>query len=778
MSGWPAGLVPDLATPYSYAGDGMAYLWNIQRVIEGAWFFVNERAGFPFGSNHLDFPTSDTGSYLILKLLSLLIQTSSSLHNLYFLIGFSLNAAAAFLVARTLGVSRPFSVVAGLLYTFVFFHFGRIGHLFFTWYFVAPLFFYIGFRLVSKQFVFTNSQFKLSSKLVHVFALFFLASFGIYYSLFGCLVIAVCIVLTTLLYRSWQIFREGAITLGLVILGVLLNVSPSLIYLQTQGENREGVHRLASEAELYSLKIIQLLLPRADHRLESFFKLADSYNSTFPSVNENVSASLGMVGSLGFLFLLAFIVLSPFLKTLHNNTHRASESEGYFSMPFKFQILATLCLCLLLFGTVGGFSSIFSLLVSSAIRSWNRISIFIAFISILAFLMVIDALLTKLVHQRYWRFVSICVAAFIFFLGMFDQTTKPSHMYEIENKDLVDNDREFIQALEANLPEKSAIYQLPYMAYPESGAVNALGSYDQARGHLHSKQLRWSFGGIRGREHDWFYRKLSVLPIQQQVTVVSAMGFAGIYIDRRGYLNEPPQAAQACAAFLADEVSQLKHHCLTFSELTQKINNTVQASNTVQKPMLSKDANLVFIALRSKNTSEEHESQTALANTYLQPIGYQLIDRVPVQTEGGFEEAIDFRKDDLDLPTYAAKISGTADVAIDKGERLGRWSDALTEKHVTVWLAKPLPKKFTLQLRAQAAGMNIFKPMQIKVGKQIQSLQFGKAFETKSATFETSSPIYKIEFIPADPFSPARRWGSGDTDLIAIMFQQLQIVPQ
>jgi phosphoglycerol transferase len=144
MSGWPVGMLPELTIPFSYTGDGMSYLWNIQRVIEGTWFYTNERAGFPFESNHLDYPTSDTGNYLVLKFLGLIFGNAFAALNVYYLLGFSLCSVSTYLVSRTLNISRYFSITIALLYAFSSFHFGRLVHLFFTWYFVAPLFFYMG----------------------------------------------------------------------------------------------------------------------------------------------------------------------------------------------------------------------------------------------------------------------------------------------------------------------------------------------------------------------------------------------------------------------------------------------------------------------------------------------------------------------------------------------------------------------------------------------------------------------------------------------------------
>lgn len=781
MSGWPKGLLPELITPYSYDGDGMAYLWNLQRVIEGAWYFDNHRAGFPFGSNHLDYPTSDTGSYLAIKLIGWVIPSAAAALNLYYLLGFSLAAIAGYLVSRTTGVSKSFAVATALIYTFTSFHFGRLGHLFFTWYFVAPLFFYVGFRLLLEKQVFLEGSQNLFRKLTNAIALCALASFGIYYSFFGCIVIVFCTVISFCVYRSSKYLFEGLLTLFFIVLGVLLNVLPSLLNIFSNGENREGVSRMAAESELYALKIAQLLLPRGDHRLDAFFEFTNWYNSSFPLITENVSASLGIVGSIGFLILIGSAFFLPFLR--RKNTSTYSNTSVHLGAPSfeqgQFQVLAILCIGLVLMGTLGGFSSLFSMLVSSAIRSWNRVSIFIAFISVLACMLAINLLVIKFTKPRFAKAACLLIAVVLLVLGVLDQTAKPCHWCQLANQKLYKNDSDFIATVEASLPKNAAIYQLPYAGYPENGAVNGMGSYDQARGHLHSRHLNWSFGGMRGREGDWFYRKLAQLPISEQVTVAAAMGFSGIYVDRRGYLDTKPEGVKRCADFLTDQVSKIKNNCMAYIELEQKIANTKEAQ-TDSKTLISGDNLLVFIPLKpqSATTNIDTDTRTLIgqANGYILPIGYQLANNgIPKQIEGGFDTAIDFRNDAPDMPHYFGGVTGLAGISVSNGERLGRWSDALKAKHVTVWLAKPLPKKFQLLVTAQAAGLNTLKPMQIKIGDQTKDITFGSEFETKSVSFEINKPIYKIEFKPADPFSPARRWGSGVNDLIAIHFQKIRI---
>ena len=87
------------------------------------------------------------------------------------------------------------------------------------------------------------------------------------------------------------------------------------------------------------------------------------------------------------------------------------------------------------------------------------------------------------------------------------------------------------------MPPGSAIYQLPYMEFPDFGPVEKLEGYAMATGFTNSKTLRWSFGGMQGREGDLFYRALAKKTVAEQVSAIEQLGFSGVYIDRRGFAD-------------------------------------------------------------------------------------------------------------------------------------------------------------------------------------------------------------------------------------------------
>jgi hypothetical protein len=61
-----------------------------------------------------------------------------------------------------------------------------------------------------------------------------------------------------------------------------------------------------------------------------------------------------------------------------------------------------------------------------------------------------------------------------------------------------------------------------------------LQPYELAFGFLNSTSLKWSYASMKGRAGDLFYRALAKESVNTQLEVIKRLGFAGIYIDKRG----------------------------------------------------------------------------------------------------------------------------------------------------------------------------------------------------------------------------------------------------
>ena len=76
--------------------------------------------------------------------------------------------------------------------------------------------------------------------------------------------------------------------------------------------------------------------------------------------------------------------------------------------------------------------------------------------------------------------------------------------------------------------------------------MNRMVDYDELRGYLHSDDLRWSYGAVKGRSDP--SAALAAEPVPALVRDVAAAGFAGIYVDRFGYADQAAKLESELAA--------------------------------------------------------------------------------------------------------------------------------------------------------------------------------------------------------------------------------------
>src|SRR5262249_33986519 len=89
--------------------------------------------------------------------------------------------------------------------------------------------------------------------------------------------------------------------------------------------------------------------------------------------------------------------------------------------------------------------------------------------------------------------------------------------------------------LEGDPQAPPKIFTLPFVAYPQSDWTQERGSYEHARGYVHTSRLVWSFGAMKGREVDAWQREVAVLPATDMISRLLYRGFDGLIVDKRGY---------------------------------------------------------------------------------------------------------------------------------------------------------------------------------------------------------------------------------------------------
>jgi phosphoglycerol transferase len=719
MTGWPSGLLPNMSYPYIYSGDGLSYSWVIQRAIEG-WFFDNPRSGYPFGSNFLDFPGSDSGNFLILKLIGLSTGEYYSAINLYYLLGFSITFISAFCVLRAIRLVRPLALSSAALFSFLPFHFLRLEHLFLTWYFMVPIFYYLALKMFSLGYPIEETKSSIPRKIFYAFSLIILASFGVYYALFGVILFIVVALAGINDNYNPRVLKAAFAAISMVTLGVLLNIAPNLVHQYADGANPEVAHMSAADAEVYGFKFAQLILPWPNHRNTKLRNISENYSKATPLVNENISSSLGIVGSLGFLALFG-LIFSVLSGRNHNKTLR---------------IISLIVVVLFMFGTIGGFGSVFAQVISPSIRGWNRISVFIGFGALLGFFMLLQMGLQKYFVGKRFLYLSSAISIMILWAGLYDQTPASCKACNEKTQMAFHMDREFIQAIEKSLPKGGAVYQLPYMPFPEAPPLYRLQSYDLAAGFLHSSALRWSYAGMRGRSGDLFYRSLAKESVEKQLEVIKRLGFAGVYIDRRGFDDNGKAVIEG------------------FTDLLGAPPTLVRA-----------DSQVVFFSL---NQTQQVKLDGLSTEQIMKKTDY-IVDHLGKRYSASLAQGIDFTRPDF--PSFIKDVQG-----LSVPESWGRWSDANLSSSVRIDFQGPLPNRFYLVFSGQPFGPNSDQDLEVRIGSKTHHFKMlAEGFKYRKAIYLGGEKVARIEFLPSHPASPRQLGVSSDDRKLGVGLVKLSI---
>jgi phosphoglycerol transferase len=199
--------------------------------------------------------------------------------------------------------------------------------------------------------------------------------------------------------------------------------------------------------------------------------------------------------------------------------------------------LAALTVISIVLGVTGGLSWVFGIGGFTEIRSWNRISVFIGFYALVAVGVWLDRFRAWLPDFRARTFVVPAAAALLVVVGVFDQTSDAIVPDSRRSQTEWDNDARFVAQIEETMPAGSAVFQLPYLPFPEAElSVPPYGmvDYDPLRGYVHSDDLSWGYGGTQGRAADW-QEQVVELPTDEMLDAVAAVGFRGLWVDRLGY---------------------------------------------------------------------------------------------------------------------------------------------------------------------------------------------------------------------------------------------------
>lgn len=604
----------DITTPLHFSGDLLAGIAIFKTIIIGDFpFYLYPSSQFlsaPFSMEMGDYPMPMLSIWVIIRGLGFFTSNPIVVFNIFVLFTYFLTPITTFFILKRLKIGISISILVATLYNFLPFHFQRIGHWMYIGYFFIPIWTYCllllwrNKPLFFKRTIENKYTLDLSNKnIMLILVLLFSSTWNYYYTFFFILFLA--IVFLSAYINSKNKFQIYSILIVLILLIVpfFVNMLPYKYYEYIHGKNTSLAQRGVNEAETYGLKISQMLLPIDYHRLSLFQKIKEkTYNN--PLINENRTATLGIIGSFGFLILCLIL-----LKNKSRSTTTLNK-------------LSHLMIFGLLFATIGGGSSLFATLISSSIRGYNRISIFLAFLCFLAV-----AIILNYYFKRYKIKNLFVICFFLGILGILDITNSTMSLKQAESeKQQFLIYKEFINRVEDSQKNilRPMVMQYPLMYFPEAAPVHNMQNYEPIKAFVLSNRIAWSFGSAPGREAYIWQKKLLLLSCKQQIEILEASGFSGLYIDTRGYVDKAENF---------------------MNELITLLN---------QQPIKSKDGNYAFFTLQPKGTM---------------PISIWKFNTLP-EIEGDFygwegnPGLFGWAKGALTIPLYGSQMSSRKNVVL------------------------------------------------------------------------------------------------------------------
>lgn len=443
----------DVSMPIAYqGGDDFGTAYKHAKVVsdsQSTWIYETERLGAPYGAEYYDFMPDSlmNADVLFLKFFGLFSEDPVAIVNMTIIFLFFLIALISYFVMRQLGIRQDFAVIGTLLFDFMYYHFMRlVSHFCLSSYEFVPLSILICVWLWKddKLFEFGKGFFKYKKNYLVLLFFFMIANNGIgYYTFFTCMFLAITGISKAMKHRSWKAVFQMIRMVVSNVLFMVIALIPCIIYQIQNGANL--TERSLADSELYALKIVQLLIPYKDYGIQKLQEYNQEYYQIFIKT-ESMTSYLGIMAGIGFLALIIGLMR-------RREIARRREPLALFVELNVFAVL---------FATMGGFGGIFANFVTSLVRGTNRISIFIAFMS----LSTLGILMTRWMkkqnkYSKIWKPICEVLFCALAIFSLYDQVPASVTGAAAQLQEEKNSDSQFIEKIEASVPGKIYDFSAP-----------------------------------------------------------------------------------------------------------------------------------------------------------------------------------------------------------------------------------------------------------------------------------------------------------------------------
>jgi hypothetical protein len=535
-------LTPSLLTARWSAGsdDGTLHYILFTSATQAFPYADNPDLGFPHGLNVFFSGQVDVASAIVMALLGLVIHSGTTLLDVFDLLAFFGIGVTGTLFFRALRIRPLLAALFGVLFALAPYHFIRIGygHAFIANYWAVPLAGILALVVAGGETdPFAGWAARASSvgarrlrRILPPTALAFLIALtGPYYFVFSLIVVGGVWLFTVLrgVLRRERLRALIVPTLSTVVLGAFVGIE--LVVLGLGYGQRYAPYfaaRSPIESELYAGKLTTLLAPWTGTGIPRVGHLVGIYNRDSPLLPTTESPGTPVIAAIGLVLLVVALA-----ATVVGGASLESRWFGRIALDARVRILGLASIWVGLFYIVTGFGIVVAIVVGPELRAWSRFSIFLILFGLAFVAILIDSLPAR-------RGLRPAVIAVVVVVALVDQVAgvhRAVPLVPVVDRQAV----AFVKDTARVLPRGCGIVQMPLKSFPDSGRIDGLNDYDEAKLYLvtPSGRLRWSYGSVTGTL-GWDTWKDARTPAEF-ASAVHTSGACAVEVDMAGYIHHP-----------------------------------------------------------------------------------------------------------------------------------------------------------------------------------------------------------------------------------------------
>lgn len=522
----------DINVPISYQNDGLGAVATVKGMIEGEGIWHRSYWSAPMEEDN--YMVDYILPLMIIRVIILFVKDAAVVINIFWILTYILTAITTYLFLRKLGIRYSIAIFGSIIYNFLPYHYMRIEHFWLCGCYIIPLCLWLimdAAGVVSyeqKQNVFSIGKLKVTKRQIVNLVLGLLIGLnGIYYSVFAVMLIMVMAFFNCISKKDIKKIAVGVYdTIAIFAPIVLFYVMPTVLW----GNSMMGeaaATRNIYDIERYALKVAALFFPVQGHRIKALADFTEYYSEVFNLTNENCTVILGIIMSIGLVLSL----LGVFCKSLYKTDHELVKCMGQINMV------------IILIACQGGLAAYIGIFVTTAIRCFNRMSIFIALASLTV---VCISLENAIVHWKIKRYMELAGISALTLFGIWDQTSAEYATYSLYTADKISYEwsydekekdyyslKNYFADIKQLVGEDAIIYMLPREPYygPDNKPFAAIKSY------ICSDGLRWSYSEWNAGYKKYF-KKIEETGVESLLNTISVLDMSGVLVDSQSYSTE------------------------------------------------------------------------------------------------------------------------------------------------------------------------------------------------------------------------------------------------